>query len=808
MSLRQQLNAITHDAILWLSLRAWKGAGTALGQEQATGEIMKLLLLIPNQVRRDAYAKAVCELINKKVSSLKAESEKQGKHISTEEKRLAKLKDATDRHELSEQIEILKAQHLQAQCAVLPELPLKELQRYLKAEAEQRSKEKKEKMKNPVFDSTGDAEEEWDENDPWAKCPTWINVQDVKEKGFSLVENRKEGKLDRTGFYTYNPVEKQHQQLTNFAITPIFHIESSEGSRHMIEIDNGYKKSILDLESKVMVSPDLMMQMCVAKGNFVVYASKLPWLRLASHLLQNFRSCLQVEKLGWQRYGFFAFVNGVYIPEVGYLPADEWGVIEFEGQHFLIPSASAVWRKSVSTEDDPFEHDRPLEYFEPHVSFDAWVAKMQEVFLEKGTVGVAYCIMCAFRDIVFGIENNFPHLYGFGEKSSGKSAWAQSVSNFFFVNRPAFPLPSGTEFAFFKYMGNFRNTVAFMNELDSKTTKPEWIQAIKGVFDGEGRQRGSMKHKGKTETMKIDCGLVLAGQYLLTDDDNSVVTRSIIEGFAVRQLSNQDRKKFDELRQMESKGLTGLLAELLSHRTYFKQEYKQHVIATMEEWRDAYTGGVTFNLRLMQNWAYLYTAMLLATRKLALPSVDIKAFKQYCFEQGSHWCKYMRSSDTLSEFWNTLMFLLESHEITMGWDIRIETHKTITIRKNREETYKKEFLEPTKILYLRLNNVHKIYEQTYRSRTGKQGMGMESLLHYFSSRPYYIGPIQNIRWSRKVSGEVKIEEKITNGYAFLYNDLDLDIETNTELMAVTKAMDTTGAEWLNQSSDVLPFGSE
>ena len=272
------------------------------------------------------------------------------------------------------------------------------------------------------------------------------------------------------------------------------------------------------------------------------------------------------------------------------------------------------------------------------------------------------------------------------------------------------------------------------------------------------------------------------GQYLVTQDDNSVVTRSIIESFSERQLTNDERALFTELREMEEEGLTGLLCELLSHRKYFKDEYRNIFTETVKTWKSQYNGGATFNQRLMQNWAHLYTAMYLAKQKIYMPSVNIDTFKKYCFDKASYWCKFIRSSDTLSEFWNTLMFLAESKQITMGWDVRVETVMHVTIRKSRDETYKKEFMEPTKILYLRLNNIHKTYEQTYRSRTGKQGMSMENLLHYFSSRSYYVGPIHNVKWGRKVQGEHRVEEKVTNGYAFLYDELELDLETESQLM--------------------------
>ena len=83
ITLREHIKSITHDAIIWLSLRAWANATNTIGQDNATKEIIDLLLAIPAQVRRDAYVKAVADAINKEVSKRNADMaalEKQIKH--------------------------------------------------------------------------------------------------------------------------------------------------------------------------------------------------------------------------------------------------------------------------------------------------------------------------------------------------------------------------------------------------------------------------------------------------------------------------------------------------------------------------------------------------------------------------------------------------------------------------------------------------------------------------------------------------------------------------------------------------------
>lgn len=780
MNFQQYIKDNTQDAILWLAMKSWRTATSTIGQDLATKSIVETLITIPQAITRDTYIKNICAQISKYNTGISKEIKLIEKNINAIQRQIDKASDNANVTEIVQHRTSLELELKKLEEKILPDLIARDLTKFVKDELDEQIRLKKEKQKD-IFNSNGDYDSEnpEDEEDPWLKCPKWMDAKDVKLNGFTLVEDRKGTELKRYGYYTYNPNEKSHREITNFSITPIFHIKAGRDSHHMIEIYNGYKRAVLDVESKAMVSSDLMQHHLVGEGNFVIYANKTEYLRIASSLLQQFRECYKLNMLGWQPYGFYAFVDRMFIPGNGFKELDEWGVAEMEDKNFIIPASSAVYKSLLSTESDPYENDRPLVYIEPTITFDEWAGRMTRVYAEKGTVGVAYCILAAFRDIAFAIDNNFPHLYAFGERSSGKSKWAESLNAFFFKNRPFFNLNSGTDFAFFKYMGHFRNCISGLNEFDEKVIKPEWFQSIKGVFDGESRQRGSMAQHGKVETMKVESGLLLIGQYLVTMDDNSVVTRSIIEAFSERNLSDDDKKEYNQLKDIEAKGITGLICQLLEHRQYFKESYKDIFNHTISQWRAEYHVGGNFNQRIFQNWAHLYTAMLLASSKISIPSIDIAEFKAYCFNKAGEWCRFVRSSDTLSEFWNTLVFLAEGRMIAYGWDYRIKLEHTVTIR-HKDETSVKNFTEPVKVLYLRFNNVHKLYQESYKKRTGKEGMSIENLMHYCKSRPYFIGPVKSIRWDRK---HPHSDVKVSSGIAFLYDELGLDLQTETDIEA-------------------------
>lgn len=627
--------------------------------------------------------------------------------------------------------------------------------------------------------------------------PKWMDKEHFEMHGYAAVNNK-----NRTGYYTHTG--EKSVEITNFIITPIFHVYAGKDSRHLIQIDNGKRKAVLDIESKALVAPEILQAYVVAEGNFIIHGSKPHILRIASRLLESFPKCTEIKFLGWQQAGFFAFVDKIFVPANGLVDLDEWGVYQHptspsgDGRaeiNFLVPAASAAYKELQQTGDDPYENDRVLTYNPSTISFSQWAAMMQRVFKEKGPVAIAYCILTIFRDIVFDIDNNCPHLYGFGERSSGKSKWAESICALFYKKRAAFNLNSGTDYAFFAYMQRFINCPASLNEFDEKIIKPEWFQSIKGAFDGESRQRGVMGSKNRTEIMKIRSTLILVGQYLCTMDDNSIVSRSIIEGFNEKEHTDDDKQQYDALKRIEEKGLSHLITEILKLRPVVKEQYREKFNATLQNWRLNTPLAETGNIRIMQNWCHLYTGWQIISQHIQLP-VSNPEFEKYCLDKAMHWSRFIRSSDTLSEFWNTIAFLVDLGQVVEGWDYKIASITEIKIFKNRKEEVMQHFTEPTKVIYIRMNNVHKQYQAAYRQRTGKEGMTMENLLHYFSSRKYYIGNNKQSRFKRFVTktenvitpgfagappvqrAEVRREEEAinTSSYVFLYNELGLDIE--------------------------------
>lgn len=647
--------------------------------------------------------------------------------------------------------------------------------------------------------------------------PDWLDDSQKEEffsKGYVSVNKKERGK-PMIGYYSFNNGAKI--EITNFLVNPLFHIYAGSESRYLLQIYNGYKHGILDLPARKITSIDQFQAETVGFGSFIIYGVKIQWLRIVTELLHVFPLCWEIHKPGWHDKGFFCFLDRAYIPGEGMVEMNEWGIFSHNNTNYLMPASCKAYTELMESSKDNYENLRYLQYKNSPVDFTVWSKQMNKVYKQKGIVAIAYVIITLFRDIVFAVDNNFPHLYGFGEPSSGKSKWAESITAIFYHKRSAFNLNSGTEFAFNNYGALYVNCPAHMNELDIEVIKMEWFQTLKGAYDGEGRERGKISGgKSSTEVTRIRGSLILTGQKLVTYDDNSLVTRCLIEPFAaIKELTEEEKQNYDKLKAWEARGMSSMLVEILQFRQLFVEQYRDNLNMQLSQWRKTKAGTRNLNQRILQNWAHLVTGYKMLSEHFQFPQ-DVAEFSDYCYSRAEYWSHFIRSSDTLSEFWRTLEFLFNQQQVEEGWDYIISEETSITIRTNKYETEVISFERPTKVLFLRINNVHKLFQTAYRQRTGKEAMSLENLLHYFSSRDYFKGTIKAKRFARYIT---KTEESATQGfggnnvhtikkiqaanttcYAFLYDDLGICIDTGAGVPEEKPEPPKNGG-----TGDTLPF---
>lgn len=592
-----------------------------------------------------------------------------------------------------------------------------------------------------------------------------MDAKFVLEHGFSPYKNG-----HQTGYW-FRSGERSMNAVSNFIIEPLMHVYSKQDNKRIISIDNGLKKVVLDMQSRSMISLEQFKAACFEEGNFMFWGSSTQHMRIMNTISNHFPVCWELKTLGWQPEGFFAWSNAVFEtdrdnPEM----FNDLGIATIEDTHYFSPSASDIYRHQRQ-EDDEYENDRYLSYIKPSVSFEEWCRLMCQVYPDHGMMGIGYIFVGLFRDIVYKIDNNCPHLSCYGEKGSGKSKFAESVSAVFVNDLQPFNLNHGTDFAFFNRLSRFRNCVTWFDEFDDQAIKEDRFQSIKGAYDGAGRERGKGTNKNRTEIARINSALLLTGQYLSTRDDNAALTRCIILAFSPDDNRSPERiRSYDQLKSIEKKGITGLLVQILKHRKRFEKEYPKNFGETFRDLRTAITdaGGV-YKERVLRNYSSILNSYRFFMDHFQFPFTYQQVFNR-CKEDVIRLSTLISESDSLADFWNTVVYLLEVGEIKENFHFRIDVAASVKIINDGNQTEKK-FGSPVKLLFIRLTTIHKLYLEAHRKQTGKTGINMQSLELYITSSKGYVGRNKSSRFEDEHGNSM-----VNSSYVFEYDLLNLPLE--------------------------------
>ena len=553
---------------------------------------------------------------------------------------------------------------------------------------------------------------------------------------------------------------------SNFVIRPLFHIYSKIDNKRLVEIINEFDvKRILEIPSKSLISLELFKQLVYAEGHYLFFGTSVHLMKILDTFSDKFPLCNELRTLGWQREGFYAFANGIFSGT--WQQVDQFGITKHGKQNFFSPAFSVIY-KEVREDDDEYESDRYFIWKESPITFSQWTGLMMDVYGEKARIAIAFTIATVFRDLIYEKYKVFPHLFLFGEKQSGKSQLAWSLSNLFFNNMPAFNLSSGTQVGFHRRLSRIKNALCWWDEF-SNDIDPKRFQTLKSAFDGMGHEKGKMTRDNRTEVTKVNSSSVISGQYLPTADDNALFTRSILLSFIRKNYSAEELKRYDELKSCEQQGLSSLIGDILKYRSDIDLAYGMVFSELMDKIKDEMAAeSKQFEERLVRNFC-----TILAPVKIILQSM-MPLDLHFTFEEIYNQAKEMiadlslqiSSSESLSNFWMMTEYLLDNKMIDQGKDFVIKSIATVRVTNKSGKTETLNYPEPKIVLFIRFSKIHPLYMEGHRRQFGKNGVDLVSLMHYIKHHPSFIGYVNSYRFS----------DSISSCYAFDYETLKVNLE--------------------------------
>lgn len=552
------------------------------------------------------------------------------------------------------------------------------------------------------------------------------------------------------------------ERVSNFVIKPIFQVSSTTDSKRIVEIQNKDKRVLLSLPNKSFVSPQIFEELVMNYGNFDFQGSAKQFKKIRQKILEQFPFCEEIKTLGWQRDGFWAFADGI-ISDGLFKKIDSYGICHFGEKKYFLPAFSSIYN-DLSEEDDEYEADRYFKYRPTTVNFQFWAAKMQRVYHDNGRWAVLFAIASMYRDFIFKSLNYFPYLYHFGQVQTGKSTCARSLNSVFFGHQPAFNLSSGTNVGFFRRLARTKNAPVWFDEYTNDIDEKRF-QALKSGFDGVGYERGVNTRDNRTEATKVNAPGVISGQYLPTRDDNSLFTRCIVRTFArkAEELTQDDIREYTELSEMEKKGLSQIIIEVIKYRDYFEAEFETHRYEVVSKLKEK-LNGQEYKGRIMDNYAIVITMAKMFEEKLSLPFTFDEIFKEGVASIISQ-SEQVQDSDALRSFWKMVEGMSWNWLIKNNQDYIIKEENSVNVRDGRAGSKLEVFTHPTKVLYIRFSQVHTEYMKEHRKVYSQNGVPEQSIMSYMKTSKAFIGNCAVVNFSGNK----------TSAYAFKYEELSLNL---------------------------------
>lgn len=577
----------------------------------------------------------------------------------------------------------------------------------------------------------------------WNAAIKQANQKTTKELNSAGFDKEQEKMIDEYGFFVrnhcYHIIANQdggYRQVSNFELEPLFHIESTINAKRLYRLTNnrGIRRE-LEIAQKDMVSLTAFKTKVESFGNFLFTGTDGDLNKIKAYLYEHTKTCREVEQLGWQREGFWAWSNGVLDDNGEMRSIDELGSVEAKGQWYYLPALSSFFKADTQL----FQFERRFIHTPSGTDLNTLAEKMLVVYGNNAIVGIGYTLATLFRDYIFRRFNSFPMLNIFGQKGTGKTEMAITLLHLFGNHADGLNMTNATLPALADHVSHCRNALVHIDEYKN-SVEYDKIEFLKGLYDGTGRSRMNMDRDKKKEMTPVDCGIILTGQERTTAD-NALFSRVIYLTVSQTVFSAEQNAAYEDLKRYEKQGLTCITNELLAQREWVLENYEKQLAITKEEMRQA-TDTRHIEGRILQNWTMVLAMLRTLEGRIALPfSYDqaLKVFVEGMERQNGE----VKSSNEIANFWVAVETMLTNGDIETGYDLKlyfgksdVRCHKGSGVSRqemNYSQTYD--------VIYLSTSRVFKLYAKLMKGTKDSKSSIIDegSLRHYLTAQDEYMG---------------------------------------------------------------------
>lgn len=544
-------------------------------------------------------------------------------------------------------------------------------------------------------------------------------------------------------------------EITNFSMRVLYHVKTSDDAAYrIIIIKNVYgKESVINLNTDDFVSLGSFKRVIARFGNYIFKGADGDLAKLQEKIQRDEKPTRLVQTLGYNKRGdFYAFANGI-VPcsgdtpqDVPFIQTDEWGIVEHNDLNFFIPANSKIFedKEMKYTNDKKFVYNP-----DSHgVDFQKWAALMYQVHKEKAIVGILFYISAVFRDVIFNaIGRRFPMLFCYGQRGAGKGTFIDSYMWLF--GKPQDQIMLGGKSTIVGYMRKLAqlcNALVWLDEYKNSIV-PASIESIKNIYDGIGYERGKKDNTYESESTPVNSAVVLSGQEMPTAEP-ALFTRVIMLSFKPgKGFTDDDRRNFKALQQMQERNLSHITAYIARHRKVFSNSYKQQFETTFREIIAA-TNNREIDERMMLNIAVLAATYKIACTFLQFPYTYQQA-ESFLIQNMKEQFTILAGSDDIAKWWQVVENLFTQNMIKEGVEFELKSG----------------------YLYIKIQDVHPMYQKELRARNDPHSLDKSTLEHYLEMDATVFAEKTRIRFANGTN---------TSCFKFIYNAIGINLIRETD----------------------------
>ena len=450
----------------------------------------------------------------------------------------------------------------------------------------------------------------------------------------------------------------------------------------------------------------------------------------------------KISTLGWQKIGFFAFGNGIILNGEWH-PVNEEGIVRLGSPlgSFYLPAFSKM--NEENSEKFLFEQ-KFIHLPESKVRFFQFATQMRLVYGDNAIIGICFIVVCLFRDLIIRQRREFPTLFLFGPKGTGKTAFGELLQSVFVYNGDHPNLRTSTMPSLATVLSQAEDAIMHLDEYKNDIDV-EKIELLKGLWDCQGRSKLDIETR-KREQSKVLSGVIVSGQEKPTVDI-ALYSRQCVLPFHKDTHTTEEKENFRVLKDWEYEGTSYIVLELLQVRTQFEQFYKDCYEQTVKNICTSLT--FCIDERILHNWSVVLASYMAVQHHIQFPFTYDEVFKtvlngvEYQNEECLH-------SNELSIFWKTVDYLKHDNQIYGLCDYRIHEYTSLKVdikMDGRRQTVTREYGNAKKILMIPTNSRLFALYALHLQKTREKVIPENTLKYYLENSPEYIGKVNSVRFA-------------------------------------------------------------